>query len=95
MPGVSRPGASLVESGLECRRMPASEVTARIAELKEKLAEREAQFRLEVLKRGFDPAQIANMALPAALATLAAAAAEIKDELDELVVTDETGENLK
>jgi len=75
--------------------MSASEVDVRIAELKEKLTELEEQFRSEAQKRGFDPAQIANMALPAALAKLFAAAAEIKDELDELVGTDETGEILK
>jgi hypothetical protein len=75
--------------------MPTSEVDARIAELKEKLAALEEQFRSEAQKRGFDPAQIANMALPAALARLVAAAAEVKDELAELVVTDETGEVLK
>ena len=75
--------------------MSANEVDARIAELEQKLAELEAQFRSEAHKRGFEPAQVDNMALPAALARLVAAAAEIKGELDDLTIEDQTGKALK
>jgi hypothetical protein len=56
----------------------------RIAELQHRLRDLEARFQTEARKRGFDPAQIENMALPAALAKLFAERAEIKAELEEL-----------
>ena len=72
--------------------MSAEEQDARTAELKQKLAELEARFRTEAYKRGFDPAQVENMALPAALARLFEECAEIKLELTELAGQ---GEDLK
>jgi hypothetical protein len=77
------------ESALEYARMSAPERDARIAELKQKLAELEARFRSEAHRRGFDPAQVENMALPAALASLFAECAELKSELEELDFEDQ------
>ena len=70
--------------------MSGSEPEAGSAELKQKLAELEARFRIEVHQRGFDPAQVANMALPGPLARLFADCAAIKAELEAL--GDPTGE---
>jgi hypothetical protein len=58
----------------------------RTAELNERLRETEARFRQEALKRGFDPAQAENMALPSSLARLFAERAAIIAELEELRV---------
>jgi hypothetical protein len=60
----------------------------RIAELRRRLAELDARFHTEVQKRGFDPAQIGNMALPSALAKLFAECAEVKSALEELASED-------
>ena len=68
--------------------MSGQERDARIAELQHRLAELEARFRTETQKRGFEPAQIENIALPTALAKLFAERAEIKSELEELAVKD-------
>lgn len=70
--------------------MSGSEPEARSAELRQKLAELEARFRIEVQKRGFDPAQVANMALPGPLARLFTDCAALKAELKAL--EDPTGE---
>ena len=64
--------------------MSAADRDARTEELKQKLAELESRFQTEAYKRGFDPAQVENMALPAALARLFEECAEIKSELAEL-----------
>ncbi len=64
--------------------MPARNRDPRIAELQQRLAELDARFQTEAKQRGFDPAQIENMALPTPLAKLFAECAEIKSELDEL-----------
>jgi len=69
--------------------MSAPERDVRSAELKEKLAELESRFRTEAYKRGFDPAQVENMALPAALARLFEECTELKAELAELADQDE------
>ena len=75
--------------------MSVQDADARIAELKQRLAELDGRFRAEARKRGFDPAQAENMALPATLARLFAECAEIKSELEELAVTDQTGEGTR
>jgi hypothetical protein len=67
---------------------------ARIAELKQRLEELEGRFRAEARKRGFDPAQAENMALPASLARLFAEGAEIRSELEEVAIADQRGESL-
>jgi hypothetical protein len=72
--------------------MSAAERDVRTAELKQKLAELEARFRTEAYRRGFDPAQVENMALPTALARLFEECAELKSELAELA---DQGEGLK
>ena len=68
--------------------MPARDRDARIAELQQRLAEIDARLQTESKKRGFDPAQIENMALPTPLAKLFAEYTEIKSELEELAVGD-------
>ena len=60
-------------------------------ELEGKLRELEAQFADEMRKRGFDPAQVDNVALPSSLAKLFAAREEIKSELEELISNEQTG----
>ena len=52
--------------------------------LKQKLRELEARFDFEVRKRGFDPAQAENMALPSALARLFTEREELRSELSEI-----------
>ena len=64
--------------------MSEPEAEARIRQLSEKLAELETKFRVEARKRGFDPNQVENMALPAALASLFADCVAIRLELAEL-----------
>jgi hypothetical protein len=64
--------------------MSAQDRDARIAELQHRLKDLEARFQTEAQRRGFDPAQIENMALPAALAKMFAERTEIKAELEEL-----------
>lgn len=64
--------------------MSGPEREARSTELKQKLRELEARFQVEAQKRGFDPTQVENMALPAALANLFADCAAIRSELEEL-----------
>ena len=66
--------------------MSAQERNTTIAELQRRLAELAARFRIEAQQRGFDPAQIDNMALPTALAKLAAERTQIESELEELEV---------
>lgn len=50
--------------------MISTERDTKVTALKEKLAELERRFQTEARRRGFDPAQVENMALPAALARL-------------------------
>ena len=50
----------------------------------ENLRALEARFDAEARKRGFDPAQAENMALPSTLATLFLEREEIRAELEEL-----------
>lgn len=64
--------------------MSAVERDTRIAALRQQLAELETRFRTEAHRRGFDPTQIENMALPAALANVFAECAEVRSELEEL-----------
>ena len=64
--------------------MTARDRDTRIAELQHQLAELDARFQTEAKKRGFDPAQVENMALPTTLAKLFAEYTEIKSELEEL-----------
>ena len=64
--------------------MPARDRDTRIAELQQRLAELDLRFQTEAKKRGFDPAQVENMALPTPLAKLFAECTEIKSELEEL-----------
>jgi hypothetical protein len=64
--------------------MSEPEAEARTRQLRQKLAELETRFRIEARKRGFDPNQVENMALPAALAGLFTDCAAIRMELAEL-----------
>ena len=57
---------------------------ARVLELEEELRKLDATFQDEMLKRGFDPAQAENVALPSGLAKLFAKREEVKAKLDEL-----------
>lgn len=75
--------------------MSAVDRDTRIAELKQQLAELETRFRTEAHRRGFDPAQIENMALPAALANVFAECAEVKSELEELECEAQNRKGLK
>jgi len=56
----------------------------RVLRLMEKLSELEARFDAEARKRGFDPAQAENIALPSTLARLFTEREEIRAELEEL-----------
>ena len=60
-------------------------------ELEVRLRELEAQFADQMRKRGFDPAQADNVALPSTLAKLFAAREEIKSELEEMISDERTG----
>jgi hypothetical protein len=60
-------------------------------ELEKKLGELDTRFANEMRKRGFDPAQADNVALPSALAKLFAEREAIKAELEELIALDQTG----
>ena len=60
-------------------------------ELEKKLGELDRRFANEMRKRGFDPAQADNVALPSALAKLFAEREEIKAALEELIALDQTG----
>ncbi len=57
--------------------------TAR-ATLEEKLRAVEEHFERELLERGFEPAQIENIALPGPLARLYAERETLRAQLDEL-----------
>ena len=59
-------------------------------ELEKKLGELDKRFANEMRKRGFDPAQADNIALPSALAKLFAEREEIKAALEELIALDQT-----
>jgi hypothetical protein len=60
-------------------------------ELEKKLGELDTRFADEMRKRGFDPAQADNVALPSVLAKLFAEREEIKAALEELIAPDQTG----
>ncbi len=60
-------------------------------ELEKRLSELDARFANEMRKRGFDPAQADNVALPSALAKLFAEREATKAELEELIAPDQTG----
>ena len=60
-------------------------------ELEKKLGELDKRFANEMRKRGFDPAQADNVALPSALAKLFAEREEMKAALEELIALDQTG----
>ena len=64
--------------------MEAGKEDEMISRLQEKLSECEARFDSEARKRGFDPAQAENMALPSTLARLFTEREEIRAELEEL-----------
>jgi hypothetical protein len=55
------------------------------AELETKLRNVEAAFENELRARGFDPAQLQNVALPGSLANLYAQREQVKTELEELI----------
>ena len=61
----------------------------RITELLAKLRECEAHFAAEARKRGFDPSQAQNMAMPATLAKLFTECEAIKTELEGLAENQE------
>lgn len=56
-----------------------------IQKLQEELRKSEARFDAEARKRGFDPAQAENMALPKALAELSSECEEIRTRLAAIV----------
>jgi hypothetical protein len=60
-------------------------------ELEKRLGELDTRFANEMRKRGFDPAQADNVALPSALAKLFAEREATKAELEELIAPDQTG----
>ena len=60
-------------------------------ELEKRLGELDTRFANEMRKRGFDPAQADNVALPSALAKLFAEREATKAELEELNAPDQTG----
>ncbi len=60
-------------------------------ELEKRLGELDTRFANEMRKRGFDPAQADNVALPLALAKLFAVREATKAELEELIAPDQTG----
>jgi hypothetical protein len=60
-------------------------------ELEKRLSELDTRFANEMRKRGFDPAQADNVALPSALAKLFAEREATKAELEELIAPDQTG----
>jgi hypothetical protein len=60
-------------------------------ELEKRLGELDTRFANEMRKRGFDPAQANNVALPSALAKLFAEREATKAELEELIAPDQTG----
>lgn len=62
--------------------------------LMQKLSECEARFDAETRKRGFDPSQAENMALPSMLARLFTECAELRSELDE-IAGNKKGERIK
>jgi hypothetical protein len=62
---------------------------SRIAELQQQLAELNDAFRIEMQRRGFNPAQIENVALPTALARLFAERSQLESDLEELVFEQE------
>ena len=64
--------------------MSAHENEIRRVALESRLCELDARFVDEMRKRGFDPAQADNVALPSALAKLFAERAELKAELEGL-----------
>jgi hypothetical protein len=72
--------------------MAATENETSRLELQRRLADLDVRFTDEMRKRGFDPAQAENLALPSALARLFTERLEIMDELAELVTDDQTGE---
>ncbi|HXM35138.1 MAG TPA: hypothetical protein VN920_08125 [Pyrinomonadaceae bacterium] len=64
--------------------MAAGERDEIILTLQQKLRELEARFDAEARRRGFDPAQAENMALPSTLARLFAECQELRSELAEI-----------
>jgi len=86
-PTSSVPNLAITASticALKCVLMEAGRKNEMISRLQEKLSECEARFDAEARKRGFDPAQTENMALPSTLARLFTEREEIKAELEEL-----------
>jgi hypothetical protein len=61
------------------------------AELEAKLRKVEAAFENELRARGFDPAQLQNVALPGSLAKLYAQREQVRNELEELIASIEAG----
>ena len=64
--------------------MMTGENETRRIELVSRLGDLEERFADEMRKRGFDPAQAENLALPSALARMFTERLEIIDELEEL-----------
>jgi uncharacterized protein involved in exopolysaccharide biosynthesis len=61
-----------------------SDADSRFAELSDRLQTIDAQLEHELVRRGFDPAQVETTALPTALAVLAAERETILEELNAL-----------
>ena len=59
--------------------------TSRIAQLRARLAELDGHISAEMRRRGFDPAQADNVALPSLLARLSVERTKVADELEELI----------
>lgn len=70
--------------------MSARENDTQRIELEGKLSELNARFADEMRKRGFDPAQADNIALPSALAKLYTEREEVKSQLEALDGKDPT-----
>lgn len=62
--------------------MEVGEKDEKISKLQEKLRKGKARFDAEARKRGFDPAQAENMALPSTLVRLFTECEEIRTELE-------------
>jgi hypothetical protein len=65
--------------------MEGSEREEKISTLRSRLRECEARFDTEARKRGFDPAQAENMALPSTLARLFTECDALRAELEEII----------
>ena len=79
------------QSAVEYKPMSARDNETHKLELESRLRELDARFAEEMRKRGFDPAQADNIALPSALARLYTEREAVKAELEEIIAGDQTG----